>query len=87
MNEIPIEKLIDFMTTKKGVTVEKIESYQYGSKVAYLVNETYRVAMETKNSFLPNSIGINYKPRINGRKITKREYNDIKDYYQLQLIK
>jgi hypothetical protein len=75
------------MNTSKGVTVEKIESYKYGSKIAYLVNENYRVAIETKRSFLPNSLGTNYKPRINGRKITKREYNRIKDDCELQQIR
>lgn len=87
MYELTYEVIKEFMETKKGVAVEKVEAYKYGSKTAYLVNENYRVAMETKSSFLPSSIGTNYKPRINGRKITKSEYNRIKGDYELQQIK
>lgn len=87
MYELTAEAIAEFMETKKGVKAEKIEAYKYGSKTAYLVNENYRVAVETKGSVLPSSIGTNYKPKINGRKITKREYNRIKGDYELQQIK
>ena len=87
MYELTAEIIAEFMETKKGVKAEKIEAYKYGSKTAYLVNENYRVAIETKGSVLPSSIGTNYKPKINGRKITKREYNRIKGDYELQQIK
>lgn len=85
MNNLTVAAITEFMETKKGVKVEKIEFYTYGSKIAYLVNENYRVALETKGSFLPSSIGTNYKPRINGRKITKGEYNRIKGDYELRI--
>ena len=86
MYELTAEAVAEYMETKKGVKAEKIEAYKYGSKTAYLVNENYRVAVETKGSVLPSSIGTNYKPRINGRKITQREYNRIKGDYELQQI-
>ena len=86
MYELTAEIIAEFMETKKGVKAEKIESYSFGSRTAYLVNENYRVAMETKRSFLPSSIGTNYTPRINGRKITKGEYNRIKGDYELHRI-
>lgn len=87
MYELTSEIIAEFMETKKGVKAEKIEAYTFGKRTAYLVNENYRVAMETKSSFLPSSIGTNYKPRINGRKITKGEYSRIKGDYELQRIK
>lgn len=87
MYELTAEAIAEYMETKKGVKAEKIEAYKYGSKTAYLVNENYRVAVETKSSFLPSGVGTNYKPRINGRKITKSEYNRIKGDYELQQIK
>lgn len=85
--ELTAGAIAEYMETKKGVKAEKIEAYKYGSKTAYLVNENYRVAVETKGSVLPSSIGTNYTPKINGRKITKREYNRIKGDYELQQIK
>ena len=87
MYELTSEIIAEFMETKKGVKAEKIEAYTFGKRTAYLVNENYRVAIETKSSFLPSSIGTNYKPRINGRKITKGEYSRIKGDYELQRIK
>lgn len=87
MYELTAEAVAEYMETKKGVKAEKIEAYKYGSKTAYLVNENYRVAIETKGSVLPSSISTNYNPRINGRKITKSEYNRIKGDYELQQIK
>lgn len=87
MYELTADVIAEFMVTKKGVKVEKIEAYKYGAKTAYLVNESYRVAVETKGSVLPSSMGTNYTPKINGRKITKREYNRIKADYELQQIK
>jgi hypothetical protein len=84
MYELTAEAIAEFMETKKGVKAEKIEAYKYGSKTAYLVNESHRVAIETKGSVLPSSIGTNYKPKINGRKITKRAYNRSKGDYELQ---
>lgn len=86
MYELNAEIIAEFMETKKGVKAEKIESYTYGSKTAYLVNETHRVAIETKGSVMPSSLGTTYIPKINGRKITKREYNRIKGDYELQRI-
>jgi hypothetical protein len=87
MYELTSEIIAEFMETKKGVKAEKIEAYTFGKRTAYLVNENYRVAVETKGSVMPSSVGTNYKPKINGRKITQREYNRIKGDYELQQIK
>jgi hypothetical protein len=86
MYELNAEIIAEFMETKKGVKAEKIESYSFGLRTAYLVNENYRVAVETKRSVMPSSLGTNYTPKINGRKITKREYNSIKGDYELHRI-
>lgn len=87
MQKLTVEEVIEFMKTKKNVTAEKIEAYTYGSKTAYIVNENYRVALETKGSILPNSVGFNYTPKITGRKITKGEYKRIMEERELKLVK
>ena len=82
MQELTVEIITEYMEVKKGVKVEKVEACKGKKSVCYLVNENYLVEYKAKGNFLPSSIGTNYKPKITGRKISKREYNFYKDLYE-----
>lgn len=82
MHKLSLDEIREFMETKKGVAVVKVEACLGKKNIKYLVNENYLVEYKAKDNFLPSSIGTNYKPKITGRKISKREYNFYKELYE-----
>lgn len=82
MHKLSLDEIREYMETKKGVAVEKVEACIGNKSIKYLVNENYLVEYKAKSNFLPSSIGTNYKPNLTGRKISKREYNFYKDLYK-----